>query len=416
MTVSQLRAFILENFTGSQPPVYVNGSYVVQVGSAEAGGQTFPIPSLQGKTFNLRRQGQGIIPINKWEILDAGGFRLITLGDVLVLGETFELDITDYRTTPGAGGGGFSLSGVRPISTSTALLAADQNKLIQIRSASTPITISLPELSTVPENSIWPFEMNITNLYKAKIQTQSLQNIYFRNASQTYLSIGPGESIEFLAGSDGWYVRNPVGNWDCIGKVAPGFRADLNDILLDGSLYFRAREPRLWDFAQTLGASLVDDNVWTIASISMSNPTRTIAYPNRGCFSRGDGSTTFRVPDFRGTALRGLKRGGGYTPLASTSDAQRSTNLEGNYQDDMFEAHLHTLFVDNGNTYSGEALSPTNFPVRRQGSGAGIGNSNYEYNIIGTSGFGPTLGLSGNGGGGIETRMENIGINWYIKS
>lgn len=417
VTVAQLRAFIIENFSGTEPPVYVNGQYVVVVGEAEAGGQTFPIPSLAGKTFNLWRNGGGIIPTDQFAILTAGGFQLTTPGDILVEGEIFGLDIREYQNTTGAVGS-MALSGVKPVPVSTTLVASDVNKLIQIRSATTPLTLTLPKLEDIQENTIWPVETMIGNSFKCKIQTQNSQNIYFRNTSRTFMYIGPGESIEFFAGPDGWYVRNPVGNWGQVGDITPSYLGGLNKIICDGSLYDRASEPRLWEFAQTLGGILVSDSIWQTASVSMSNPTRIIPYPFRGRFSTGNGSTTFRVPDLRNQALRSVKRAGGFSPLASSTDTERYENLVGTYQDDMVKVHAHKMFIDNINSYTGEALSASNSPARREGSGGGQGNANYEYNITGRSGT-PTLGNSENGAAGsagTETRMANNGVNWYINS
>lgn len=415
VTAAQLREYILEGSPGTQAPVYVNGQYVLAVGDAEAGTQIFSIPSLAGKSFNLYRQGYGIMPADQFEILDAGGFKLTTPGDILIKGEIFGFDIREYQNTPGQANGNFALAGVKPVPVSTTLTAADIYKLIQIRSNATPITLTLPKIQDVPENSLWPVETIIGNSFKCKIQTQLSQNIYFKNTSQTFLYIGPGESIEFFAGSDGWYVRNAVGKWGTVGNIIPAYAGDLNQVLLDGSLYLRANEPRLWAFAQTLGASLVSDATWQLASTLISNPTRIIVYPNRGLFSTGDGSTTFRVPDLRNSTIRGIKRLGGFAALATGSDPERTNNIVGNLQDDMYEAHAHKTFYDNGNTYTGEALTPSNSPARREGSGGGQSNSNYEYNITGRSGT-PTLGNTDTGGGGSETRMQNVGVNWYINS
>jgi hypothetical protein len=57
----------------------------------------------------------------------------------------------------------------------------------------------------------------------------------------------------------------------------------------NGALVKRADYPALWAYAQASGA-LVTDKIW--------------GEENWGCFSDGDGSTTFRIPELRGEFLR----------------------------------------------------------------------------------------------------------------
>ncbi len=67
------------------------------------------------------------------------------------------------------------------------------------------------------------------------------------------------------------------------------------EVFGDGQLLSRAANPDLWAFAQLVG--LIDDSVWK------STPAQ------RGHYSRGDGSTTFRVPDLNGVKKNGDESG-----------------------------------------------------------------------------------------------------------
>src|SRR5690349_9618700 len=76
--LTDLRTLILTggNFGASQPTIS-GASYIVRAGPAEEGTDTFHIPSLAGKTFILRREGFGAVPLDSYEILNAGGFRIL---------------------------------------------------------------------------------------------------------------------------------------------------------------------------------------------------------------------------------------------------------------------------------------------------------------------------------------------------
>lgn len=67
------------------------------------------------------------------------------------------------------------------------------------------------------------------------------------------------------------------------------------EVFGDGQLLNRDENPDLWAYAQLVG--LIDDSVWT------STPVQ------RGHYSRGDGSTTFRVPDLNGVKKNGDESG-----------------------------------------------------------------------------------------------------------
>ncbi|BEU75852.1 hypothetical protein KSS14E_0930 [Escherichia coli phage KS_S14] len=65
------------------------------------------------------------------------------------------------------------------------------------------------------------------------------------------------------------------------------------EVVSDGQLLNRADWPELWAYAQMVGA--IDDSVW-LADVGQ-----------RGKYSTGDGTTTFRVPDRNGVQLNSIK-------------------------------------------------------------------------------------------------------------
>lgn len=90
------------------------------------------------------------------------------------------------------------------------------------------------------------------------------------------------------------------------------------EIPLDGYTYNRADYPDLWKFAQATGL-MITDAEW------LANPLK------RVCYSSGNGSTTFRTPDYNGIQLNSLKslvmRGDGYAASGTAlGDAIRDHN------------------------------------------------------------------------------------------
>lgn len=108
-------------------------------------------------------------------------------------------------------------------------------------------------------------------------------------------------------------------------------------------------------------------------------------------FGIGDGSTTFNLPDGRGGTLRGVGTSSGYT--------QNVTITLGTKQNDSFQGHFH------------EGSSPV------EGGGYGTGPfSTASYRGGATYVTSPRDdGTSGTPRTASETRMKNIGVNFYIK-
>ncbi len=100
---------------GSYTPVYLGGSVIYKVPPGMAGNNTAVIPALAGKDFLLRRSGNPLEPGTEYEILNAGGFKLMLPDDVFFEGEKFELDVFSLQTgpTPAPGGGGAPVVAVR---------------------------------------------------------------------------------------------------------------------------------------------------------------------------------------------------------------------------------------------------------------------------------------------------------------
>lgn len=394
--LSTLRTYIETGSSTGLNPV-VNGARVLYiVPDSDAGGTVASIPYLAGESFTLRRDGQPMVPETEpsgsapaeYRVLSSGGFQLLTAGEELIAGQRYELDVFTMvaggTTVPtSSGGGSAEIAGKLVVTTNLTMTVSNHlRKLIQLRSGLSKIVLTLPSLSDMPVNTIINIEASIQNSFQSRLTTQGGQNIYMNNESYSSIYVAPGESLRLFRDEDGFYVISDFGRYYReIGKVEASYKVGMNELLADGRLVNRADYPRLWDWVQGLGSSLVSDATWNTASVTVSG--RTVLKPYRGCYSTGDGSTTFRVPDLMNVALRGLKSELGF-------DGERFLNRPGGFQRNEFESHTHV--------------------TRLSGNIAGEGGFKQD------NGLNNPKNYTSLPAGGLETRMDNVGVYWTIKT
>lgn len=387
----------------SHAPVSWGGmiQYVVPAGTP-AGATVASIPSLAGKDFVLLRGfGKWMEPLNAdnsnastadFDVLDAGGFQLLKAGDALHPGEEFVLVLFSLIGTSSGSGGSTSTSapafikGKKSVSTNTTLDPLnDLNKVIQLRGGATQITLTLPDIADCPEGTTIPIEADITNSKQNIVSAKSGQLIYMLGTSRASLIVAPGEVLWLFRDTDGWYVINDFyRNYLEIGNPVARYKAGVNELVCNGQLVSRADYPRLWEWVQSLGSSLVSDATWSSGPQTVAG--RSVPQPYVGCFSTGDGSTTFRVPNLLNSALRGLK-------TESGSDTERYFNGPGGFQLNEVKSHQHDL--------------PNEGPV-------GTDRQSLVTNPNADEGFnGANLSAAY---GGAETRMDNVGVLWCLRT
>jgi hypothetical protein len=398
ITVQQFMDFLLSGgVTTAHPPVTWGAELIYIVPDGVAPGTIDAnIPSLAGMDFNLERAGfpmialledESNIDVAEFEILDGGGFRLLQDGDELHEKERFKLTVFSLI------GGGPSttinttafIRGKKVVTTNTTLdVVNDLNKVIQLRADTSQVTITLPSVADMPENSLIIVESSINNSKQNAVTTSGGQFIYMRNQGRNTLWIAPGESLWLFRDSDGLYVLNDFYiNYRDMGIPQPKYKVDINELTCKGQTVLRADYPRLWEYVQTLGFSLVSDATW-------------LSGVDKGLFSTGDGSTTFRLPDLMNMFLRGLKSDSG-------TDPERSLNKAGGYQADMNKKHGHNIKSTNTNNSSNDLADVV------RGSAAGTVSTRGQADDAGADN--KTIGASG----GIESRPVNIGVLWCIK-
>lgn len=164
-------------------------------------------------------------------------------------------------------------------------------------------------------------------------------------------------------------------------------------IKVNGALLSRATYSRLWTFAQASGNISADDGSWI-----------------SGGFSPGDGTTTFRIPDYRGYHLRMWDDGRGV-------DVGRAI---GSVQADQLLAHSHGVTDPGHNhTISDPGHAHSGVPDRTSNVDRGTNSSDYSIDSSGATNPNSTgitinnrvTGISiNNSSGGSEVRVKTIAL------
>ncbi|HEM7803765.1 phage tail protein [Burkholderia cenocepacia] len=217
---------------------------------------------------------------------------------------------------------------------------------------------------------------------------------------------------------------------------------------LDGTLLKRADYPQLWAYAQASGA-LATEKDWAAGWW--------------GCFSTGDGETTFRIPEFRGEGIRCADGGRGADAgrgVGSWQDSQNRSHAHGASAQAVGD-HVHGAWTDsrgwhghhgwtagagghnhNNGEFSRLLRPPYNGSLTgsdQSGSGseqavgvgdsadiAWVGDHAHEFNTEGAGTHEHAVGIGGAGGhthvvsvaadGGTEARMRNIAVLAMIRA
>jgi microcystin-dependent protein len=175
-----------------------------------------------------------------------------------------------------------------------------------------------------------------------------------------------------------------------VGKVSyfPSTVAPTGWLLLNGQTVSRSSYPNLWAFANNSG-NIIDDASWTSLS----------AY---GSFGRGDGFTTFKLPDLRGHFVRSSG-----THIDGTAAGEFARK-----QNEAFKSHTHTGTTASAGEHThtqGGGGSADDGGVNVTGSTSGGTQAN--INPAGAH----THAITINSSGGTETRPKNISLLACIK-
>lgn len=374
-TLLEFRRYI-ELGSGAPPQAVSFGAQVEVLVTSENGGgtNTINVPMLAGYEFTLNRQGIGDLQSTEYSILPGGGFKLSAkdangnvvpdsspnaIPQIALVGERFTAQVFDLVITgtesgnPGSGTGASEFTGLALIASSTQLSSIHRGKLLHCAFGSNAGVITLEDLTDAPKYSTITIETNISNTKQTRIETKlPAQKIYVAGTSVTYLYLGIAETLKLFVGDDGYYIISNVDFLLRIGQPLFDYKLRANSLVANGQLVLRSDYPRLWDLVQSLdGISLVDDTTWNTVQPNAAAESGTMQSikPYEGCFSKGDGTTTFRLPNLQGKFFRGLV-GISNTGFIPAGEAERLWNQPGGIQKDTNRKHHHSFEYEKNGT------------------------------------------------------------------
>jgi hypothetical protein len=255
-----------------------------------------------GWNYSIERQGAGTMVPNSsgntnptYQQDVAGGFHLIVAGDQFEANEKFIVRFTPQviAVTP-AGIPSSIFSYGRVITSDTTLSLTDVGKAIFIQGSTTKITITFPSLSTVSDYSFFYLFSNGGSHINAVLQAPGADKFLFKS-DQSQIILGQCENAKIFKANGKWNIENDLPGMAKVGETFNGFLgSELNALPLLGQVISRTDYPRLWAWVQGLQTgSIVSDLAWSSTFVTVDGVNY---YTLKGCFSAGDGSTTFRLP------------------------------------------------------------------------------------------------------------------------
>lgn len=195
------------------------------------------------------------------------------------------------------------------ITANTTLDNTYVNKAIFLQGAGSDLVCSLPALSSISDWQMLIFYSNGGSHLNAVLNCSGTDKILWKsNVSQ--LILAQYEQLKLFKANGVWNVDYASPGINAVGEVVDLFTyGGPNALRLNGQLLNRTDYPRLWNWVQSLPSGcLISDATWTATS-TLNGQTYFI---NKGFFTTGDGSSTFRLPDFTYAGYRrnGLGAGG----------------------------------------------------------------------------------------------------------
>jgi hypothetical protein len=260
------------------------------------------------------------------------GFDLVAEGDVFQDQEKFvirfkpQIQLTPVTTND-------AYSGVLVIEEDILIEPEHVGNMFFVRGTFSTVNIQLSAITLLGVNKLLSFAANGGGHKKVKITSFGGSDLFrFNGTTVSEILLGQCESIEFVTDQTwGFIVKSFSSTILQAGQFVDAYDTDNepNVVHADGSLLDRDVDERLWKAVQNMPPScLVTDAVW--------NET-TDGANNKGFYSIGDGSTTFRIPRIYAAGV--LKAVDG------------STRIPGSYEADDIKSHTHDV--------KGEASSAT---------------------------------------------------------
>lgn len=228
-------------------------------------------------------------------------------------------------------------SSLRSITATGATVNMDDVGKLILVDITDNITINLAALAAMDDLCVLKIKTFGTARKTVTIKPNGSETIRFESDSRGQFYMMNNEWAVFIKMATYWLVLDCSPNIYEVGMPVDGYATGNNLIERSGSTYNRADLARLWDWVGRKlvdGQTLVTLSVWNTYVAIISGSYGESAYPYRGCFHKGDGSSTFGIPDDRGMFTRYWDHGRGL-------DNNRYNNYPGGYEHDWIKKHLH---------------------------------------------------------------------------
>lgn len=273
--------------------------------------------TLSGWNYTVEQRGVGaLVPGTDINILSSGGWQFIN-GYIIQPGEVF---VMRFQPTITAQSSVSSTSSGKVYSDEiivTGNIALDSSylgKVVRCQGINPSFTITLPPSASSPNMKLIQFISEGGSHTMVNVATNGSDSFQWLGKTLTTLSLAQSEMIEMYNYNGIWRIKSSDGNFKTVGEIVSNFsKLEQNTLICNGQLISRTQYPRLWNWIQTAldPSLLVTDSQWGFQDTSTSSSTYGL-YINKGKFSTGDGSTTFRLPVLAASTQFGA---GGVTPF-----------------------------------------------------------------------------------------------------
>jgi hypothetical protein len=337
-------------------------------------GTSYVDTTWSGWDYWIERVGQGTMTPDftansnpQYHKEDTGGFTLVQAGDKFGAAERFDVFFVPQSIPLDPGSASPVFSTGRIITADESLASGDIGQALIIQATANTIEIYLPPLTTVPDFSPVYLFSNGGNHVNAVIYAPGTDKI-FLGADRDHIMLGQQEKSSFFKAFGKWYPNDDLEGQKKVGELIYDYGiAEVNTVPCNGTLLQRDVYRRLWEFVQSLGAGVVvSDSAWNSTMIDG-------VYTKKGCFSSGDGSTTFRVPLLTDMVMKGV---------------DGTARVAGLFVRDQNLRHGHGIHTSN----SGNSSNTNADPVRASGGGS-INDRGSETDV--TGGGDHTIATSG---------------------
>lgn len=241
--------------------------------------------------------------------LNADGWRLLAAGNVFQPGDKYVAHFLPQIAATTSGGATALISQTNILNITTTLDNTAIGQSFMLQGSGGYLQVNLPALATVPDNEpLYIISAGGTHVNAGIFGNAGESFEWYRNGSALsgairtdHIYLGQCENltiykVTYPDSSAHWVVLSGGEGYRTVGEQVLSYSLPpLNTVQMLGQTLSRANYARLWEWVQTLETGiLINDSAFNHTTTGGTNG---LTYnDNWGRYTRGDGSTTFRVP------------------------------------------------------------------------------------------------------------------------